>query len=140
MQYEAGLGETESLYAWSISINNIGGFLGAILGGVVSHTIPYWYAFFISLLFHIVGFLLYGLAKYGWMIILARLFTGVFTGLQRALAFAYFGVSYQHYIETLKTAGKKESDRLCRIKDVLFTLFTVSSSIGLLLGAGVFLQ
>ena len=79
---------------------------------------------------------MYGLAKHVWMIVLSRLFTGVFTGLQRALAFAYFGVTYQHYVETLQTARKKESAKLCRVKDVLFTLFTVSASIGLLLGSG----
>lgn len=136
IQYEPGLGGSESIYAWSISVNNIGGFFGAILGGLLSHLIPYWYSFLISLFFHILGFLLYGLAKHGWMIILSRLLTGVFNGLQRTLAFAYFGESYQHYVETLQSAGKKESDKLCRVKDVLFTLFTVSTGIGLLLGAG----
>ena len=138
LQYEPGLGGSEYLYAWSISVNNIGGFLGALLGVLFSNFIPYWYGFLFSLLCHITGFLLYGLAQYGWMILLSRLLAGIFTGLQRALAFSYFSVSYEHYVTTIESAGMKESKSFCRVKDVLFSLYTVSTSIGLLVGAGIY--
>ena len=69
---------SESVYAWSVSVNNIGGFLGGITGGILASTIPYWYSFLIALLFNVVGFLIYATSQYGWMIIVQDSWLGHF--------------------------------------------------------------
>lgn len=105
-QFEPGLGVNENVYAWSVSVNDIGGFLGGLLGGVLASTVPYWYGFLIALIFNVAGFLIYGTARAGWMIILARLLIGTFSGLQRSLVYAYIGVSYQLYVKMKQHSGK----------------------------------
>ena len=64
--------------------------------------------------------------------IVSRLLTGIFCGLHRSLAFAYFAVTYEYYI-----SETQESKKYCRIKDLLFALYTVSTSLGFLVGAGM---
>ena len=131
MQFELGLGLSEEFYSWVISINNIGGFLGGIAGMIFTTTLPYWFSFMISLACHTAGFLLYATVSHGWMLIIGRLLVGIFSGLHRSLSFAYFAVTYEFYI-----SEKEESKKYCRIKDILFSLYTVSTSFGFLIGAG----
>lgn len=94
--------------------------------------LPYWFSFMISLACHTFGFLLYAVVTQGWMMIVSRFLTGIFCGLHRALAFAYFAVTYEYYI-----SETQESKKYCRIKDLLFALYTVSTSLGFLVGAGM---
>ena len=119
-----------------ISVNNIGGFLGGIAGVILSSYLPYWFSFMISVVCHTVGFLLYAVVTHGWMLVIGRLLVGIFTGLHRALTFAYFAVTYEYYI-TMKE--DLESKKYCRIKDILFALYTVSTSLGYLIGAGMYM-
>ena len=127
----------ENVYAWSVSVSNIGGFLGGLIGGVLASTVPYWYGFLIALLFNAFGFLIYGTARAGWMIILARLLIGIFSGLQRSLVYAYIGVSYQLYVKMKQHTGKKVNvTKYCRVKDIVFSLYTISTSAGYFIGAG----
>lgn len=84
-----------------------------------------------------IGFLIYGTAQHEWMVILARLLVGIFTGLQHTFVYAYFGVSYQRYVELLRSTGKKVNTmKYCRAKDILFSLYTITTSIGYFLGSG----
>ena len=125
---------SEEFYSWVISVNNMGGFLGGIAGVVLSSTLPYWFSFMISVVCHTVGFLLYAVVTHGWMLVIGRLLVGIFTGLHRSLTFAYFAVTYEYYISM---NGDLESKNYCRIKDILFALYTVSTSLGYLIGAGM---
>ena len=118
-----------------ISVNNIGGFLGGIAGVILSSTLPYWFSFMISVTCHTVGFLFYAVVvTHEWMLVVGRLLVGIFTGLHRSLTFAYFAVTYEYYISM---KGDLESKKHCRIKDMLFALYTVSTSVGYLIGAGI---
>lgn len=132
MQFEVGLGLSEGFYSWAISVSNIGSFLGSIVGMVSATILPYWFGFMISLACHIIGFLLYAVVTHGWMLITGRLLVGVFNRLYRSLTFAYFAVTYEYYI-----SEHQESKEYCRIKDVLFSLMTVSTSLGYLIGTGM---
>ena len=128
---------SDNVYAWSVSVNNIGGLLGGLSGGALACFVPYWYGLLVALLFNVVGFLIYAIAQQGWMIILARLLIGIFSGLQRSLVFAYISVSYQSYVETKRYAGKKVNlTKYCRVKDLVFSLYTISASAGFFVGSG----
>lgn len=124
---------SEDFYSWVISVNNIGGFIGGVGGVILTTFLPYWFSFMISVACHTVGFILYAVVTHGWMLIVGRLLVGIFTGLHRSLAFAYFAVTYEFYIKE-----KHESKKLCRVKDLLFAMYTVSTSIGYLIGAGIY--
>ena len=131
LQFEPGLGLSEGFYSWVISVKNIGGFLGGTAGVIFTTFLPYWFSFMISVACHTLGFLLYAVVTQGWMLIVGRLLVGIFTGLHRSLTFAYFAVTYEYYLREYK-----ESKQYCRVKDLLFALYTVSKSLGSLIGAG----
>ena len=64
---------------------------------------------------------------------------GTFSGLQHSLVYAYIGVSYQQYIDIRRQAGMKISPaKYCRVKDIVFSLYTISTSAGYFLGSGIF--
>ena len=134
MQFEPGLGESAVFYSWVISVSNIGGFLGGILGMLCTTMVPYWFSFMMSLASHTFGFLLYAIVTQGWMLIIGRLLAGIFCGLHRSLTFSYFAVTYEYYISE---NPDWDSKKYCRIKDLLFALYTVSTSLGYLIGAGI---
>ena len=138
IQIEAGLGLSERFYHVAISALSIGQLLGAMMASIVSDRIPLWYSTMATLLCHIVGFVVYAIATSGWMIIVARLLSGMFIGIQVVLSLAYFGVSYLRYLEVLEPEERtKEEGKTTRVKDILFALFAVSENVGNLIGPGL---
>ena len=137
-QIEAGLGLSERFYHVAISAFSIGELLGAMTASIVSSRVPLWYRTMAALLCHITSFVVYGLATSGWMIVLARLLSGIFIGLQTVLSLTYFGVSYQHYLEVLEPEERtKEEEKTTRVKDTLFAFYAFSANIGSLIGPGL---
>ena len=138
IQIEAGLGLSERFYHVAISALRIGQLLGAMMASIVSGRIPLWYSTMATLLCHITGFVVYAMATSGWMIIVARLLSGMFIGIQVVLSLAYFGVSYLRYLEVLEPEERtKEEGKTTRVKDILFALFAVSENVGNLIGPGL---
>ena len=138
IQIEAGLGLSERFYHVAISALRIGQLLGAMMASIVSGRIPLWYSTMATLLCHITGFVVYAMATSGWMIIVARLLSGMFIGMQVVLSLAYFGVSYLRYLEVLEPEERtKEEGKTTRVKDTLFALYAVSENVGNLIGPGL---
>ena len=138
LQIESNLGLSERFYHVVVSSFFIGEFLGASIGGVLSSIIPFWYSAMGALLFHTVGFLIYATAVNGWMVIVARILTGFFAGLQVVTILTYFGVSYQHYLDVIGTEErKKEEASTTRVKDQLFAIYMLVGNVGTLFGPGL---
>ena len=114
----------------------VGELLGAFIGSI--GRLPLWYNTMAALLCHIVSFVVYAMATNGWMIIVARVLSGTFVGMQSVLTLAYFGVSYQHYLEVLGPEERtKEEGKTTRMKDILFVFYAVSGNLGTLIGPGL---
>ena len=140
LQIEPELGLSERFYHIAVSSFFIGEFLGALIAGILSSKVPFWYSAMGALLFHTVGFVIYATAVNGWMIIVARILTGFFAGLQVVTILAYFGVSYQHYLDVIGTKErKKEEAKATRLKDQLFAFYMVTANAGILFGPGLIL-
>ena len=138
LQIEAGLGLSESFYHVAISAFSIGELLGAMTASIVSSRIPLWYSTMAALLCHITGFVVYAMATSGWMMIVARVLSGTFIGLQTVLVLTYFGMSYQHYLEVLGPEERtKEEGKTTRVKDTLFAFYSFSANMGTLIGPGL---
>ena len=138
MQVEAGLGLSESFYHYAISSFSIGEFLGAVIAGITTGRVPFWYSAMGALLCHIVGFTLYATSVSGWMIIMARVLSGTFVGLQSVISFTYFGVSYQYYLELLGPEGRRrEEAKTTQVKDLLFAFYAVAANLATLFGPGL---
>ena len=136
LQIEAGLGLSEGFYHVAMLALNVGELFGAFIGSI--GRIPLWYSTMAGLLCHITGFVVYGLATSGWMMIVAQVLSGIFVGMQSVPSLAYFGVSYQHYLEVLGPEERtKEEGKTTRVKDMLFVFYSVSANIGTLIGPGL---
>ena len=136
LQIEAGLGLSEGFYHVAMLALNVGELLGAFIGSI--GRLPLWYNTMAGLLCHITGFVVYGLATSGWMMIVARVLAGMPLGMQRVPSLAYFGVSYLHYLEVLEPEERtKEEGKTTRVKDMLFVFYAVSANIGTLIGPGL---
>ena len=138
MQIEAGLGLSESFYHSAISAFSIGELLGAVIGGITTGRVPFWYSAMAALLCHILGFVIYATSMSGWMIYVARIISGMFVGLQIVVLFTYFGMSYQHYLELIGPEGRRrEEAKTTRVKDLLFAFYAVAANFGYLFGPGL---
>ena len=138
IQIDAGLGLSERFYHVAISAFSIGQLLGAMTASIVSSRVPLWYSTMAGLLCHITGFAVYAMATSGWMMIVARILSGMLVGMQRVPSLAYFGVSYLHYLEVLEPEERtKEEGKTTRVKDTLFALYAVSENMGHLIGPGL---
>ena len=90
-----------------------------------------------GLVSYVVGYLFYATAVHGSMMLLARLFAGVYNGVTHTLVYAYFGQSFVEYVAALK-----ELNRDChpRCKDMLFSLHGISMSLGYIVGLGMIIE
>lgn len=85
---------------------------------------------------HTGSYIIYAVTTSPWLILVSKLFSGVFIGMEMTLAFAYFGESYEDYKAALKELGKKEG----RVKDRLFALHSIGVNVGYLFGPGTNLK
>ena len=133
---EPGLQEPESFYSWTFAVHFIGFTISGVVAGALINWIPFWYLLFSSTLAHVTGCLLYALAADGWMMILARLLTGISMGSIHTLTPAYFGVSFETYANNMKTLEKYKEKRAARVKGYVFSLYIIGKSLGQVIGAG----
>ena len=129
---------SEKFYHVAVSSFSTGEIPAALILGILSSRIPFWYSAMGALLCYTIGYVLFAIAVSGWMIVVARVLIGMFTGLQVVIIFAYFGVSYQHYLDNLEPKErKKEEAKTTRVKDQLFGFEAVVANVGSLFGPGL---
>lgn len=133
---EPGLQQSETFYSWTFTVFFIGFTISGVVAGMLTNWIPYCYLFFFSSLAHVIGYMLYALATNGWVMILGRLLAGISMGSVTTLAFAYYGVSFEEYVDNLKILEEYEEKRATRIKGFVFCLYTVGKTVGQTVGAG----
>ena len=134
---EAGLGMSEQFYSWAISVFNIGAVIGALLNGILSKFLPYWYLVLSSLIMHTLGYVLYAIATSGWHIILSKFLSGLFVGAESTLGFAYISESNADYQAAIIELGEDDK-KATRVKHTLFALQSLGSNIGYILGPGMY--
>ena len=134
MQFEFGLGQSESFYSWLLATYSIGGFVGATLSGLLVMYFPYSYLYIVSLLAHIVGFTLCATTYEDWLIMIAIFLSGCFAGAEITLAYSYASESSVEYIELMRKSKKKvEADTLSRVRSYRFALQSVAYLVGSLI-------
>ena len=133
---EPGLHQSESMYAWIFTFFFTGFSISGLLAGLLANWIPYWYLFFLTILIHIVAYLLYAMATSGLVMMLARALAGAAMGSGTTLVFAYFGVSFETYIDNLKILEDYEKKQYSRWKGFVFSLYTLGKTAGELIGVG----
>ena len=70
------------------------------------------------------------------MVLISRALSGLAVGLSVAVAFTYFGVSYEKYVEDLKALDRFDEKRVVRTKGFVFSLFNIGNTLGFGVGGG----
>ncbi len=136
---EAGLGESELFYSLIIAFVYIGSVFGGFFSAFLIKFIPYWYLFIFFISAHILGFVLYGVASQGWMLMLAMALVGVFTGSEVTLVFNYATDMSFMYVSAFKERGETfecDTTKAVQIRNYLYATHTFGYSIGFIIGSG----
>ena len=136
-QIEPGLQLSENFYSLTYSVMFAGHTVSAIACGLTFNFVPTWYLFLTAILSHTVSYILYALAVDGWTMLLSRAMSGVAVGITVASTFAYFGVSFEKYVEDLKELDKFDKKRVTRVKGFVFSLFNIGNALGYVIGGGM---
>ncbi len=133
-----GLGESESYYSWQFVAYNVGTLSAAIVFALSERLmIPYWYLLLGNLLTHVIGFLIRAISYQPGLIVLSSYLAGVFPGGHYAITFTYIAKSVVEYEKLLKLqSGDKAIGRGASIRNQLFSLYVVISSLGTIIGNG----
>ena len=103
--------------------------------------IPYWYLVVLTITINIIGYLIYLLTTVGWMILLARLLIGGFSGMTDTIVLAYFSEREQEYKQLQDSHNELGSSdlKICRdgVKEMLFALCQLAITVAFLFGTGV---
>lgn len=76
IQIQPGLGLSETWYSWIVSVQSLGELVGAIAAGIVLRWLYTKYLMLSALALCGCGGLLYGVGRYGWMLLIGtHLFT-----------------------------------------------------------------
>lgn len=72
-QIQPGLGLSETWYTWIISIGSIGELIGAVTFGMLSRRVYIKWLILMSLFIAFSGGVLFGIGKYGWMLLIGEI-------------------------------------------------------------------
>jgi len=114
---------------------NFGAFVGALGAGFLIKFLPYWHLMLAGLLLHTLGYILYAVTTHGWLILISKLLSGLFIGMEMTIALAYFAENSVNYQAALKEMGK-DKRTISGLRGKLFALDNIAVNIGYLLGPG----
>ena len=133
---EPGLEESETFYTLTYTVLFFGHATGSIISGILFNCIPTWYLFLFSTISCILGYLIYALATTSWMMLVARGLAGIQLGSSTALAFAYFGISFEKFRENVKALREYDEKKMTRTRKYLFSTYSIGSLLGKFFGLG----
>ena len=142
LQIPPGLGRSEFFYSWTITIYSLGEVIMAPLAGYSTRIIPYWYILATGVLMQTFGYIIYAVASGGWMLLLARLLAGGYSGIIETISYSYVSEKEQDYREAYFQVHKQDLDKkngrlkLPNMKEKVFSLLTIVVAFAYLLGPG----
>ncbi len=142
MQVEAGLGESELFYSLVIASLFAGSIVRAFLAGFLVKCVPYWYLLNCFICADIFGFLLYGIASQGWMMIVAMILVGLFTGGELTLAFNYTTEMNFMYVSVFKDRGETydcDKTKNIHFRNYLYVIHSFGTCTGYVIATGQYM-
>jgi MFS family permease len=123
---QPGLGLSETWYSWIVSIQSIGELAGAIAISLLLRWFYTKYLMLISLAVCGGGGVLYGVGKYGWMLLIGRFLMGSCQGAVTVILRTYIGETSSTIIASLPPEQREKSTLKYTAFFVTFTVCTLS--------------
>ena len=146
LQKPSGLGMSENMYLWAVTVYNIGFVLLALVTGIVLAFAPFLHVFSVALLLYLSGSLLYAISTNGAMIIVSQFLAGAYNGILLTASLAYISsreFNFQDaYILKVTKGGKansvgKKLQHHPRVKETTFSLLSFAVTAAYLVGPGM---
>ena len=102
-----GLGQSEVLYSWAVTVHSVGVFIASPIAGQLVRLLSYRLCILIASSFLLLGSLIYAFTTRYWMIIVARLLLGAFEGFAVVVLYSYVGKTTAEQSITFKKKKSK---------------------------------
>ncbi len=136
MQEEAepGLGMSELFYSVLMTSFFGGEVVGGLIPGFLVSCIPHWYQFLFAISLHTIGYVLYGVATNGWVLMVGMFLAGYYLGAQITLSMTYATELSVNYVNLLEGKNTKEDfdyqTKVVRTRNFLYAIHSIGFSIG----------
>ena len=131
VRFWPGLGESETIYAWTLTAFSTGEVVGAPFAAILIQSFPYIISPLVASLLYTIGGVIYALADQGWMVIVGRFVSGFACTISAVLQTSYIGEMGTKVDQVRKRRGKKYL-----IKDILYIAYSFLINIGYFLTYG----
>ncbi len=98
--------------------------------------VPYWYLWLFTLTSHIFGNILYSTGNQAWVIMIARLLVGCFTGASLTLSVSYVSTSSETYIKAKSGVNEINIKDVAHLRSVMLSIVSVAFAAGFVIGPG----
>ncbi|XP_064401403.1 uncharacterized protein LOC135347364 isoform X4 [Halichondria panicea] len=142
-QVEPGLDESETMYALLITIYSYGELTGGLLLGFLTKCIPNWYQFVFAISLHTIGYVLYGVATNGGILMIGMFLAGYYLGAQITLSMNYATEMSVEYVNLLKEVKNEKDEnfeyekKVVKTRNFLYSVYSIGFSVGLVVGPSV---
>ncbi len=133
------MGESELFYSVVVGSLQLSSIIGGFLSAFLIKLVPYWYQYVFFLCCNSLGFVLYGVANQGWVLLLGMSLAGIYLGAEVSLGFNYATDMSTEYVQLLKERGEVfecEKIKAIKVRNYLYAFHTVGYSVGSLVGTG----
>ena len=137
---EPGLDESETMYALLITIYSCGELTGGLLSGFLTKCIPNWYQFVFAISLHTIGYVLYGVATNGGILMIGMFLAGYYLGAQITLSMNYATEMSVEYVNLLKEVMNEKDEnfeyekKVVKTRNFLYSVYSIGFSVGLVVG------
>ena len=131
-----GLEETEAFYSLTIAIFSVGELIASLVFSALSSWhIKLKHLMLFGLLLLVTGGLFYGVAQYGWMVLVGRFLQGLHLGAHSTLLRIYIGETSNTVRDILQEDSEKS-----QLKNTNFLLSFIMGTTGIASGPGTYIQ
>jgi MFS family permease len=127
---QPGLGLSETWYSWIVSIISVGELAGAVATSVLMRKVFIKFLMLANLSLCAFGGLLYGVGKYGWMLLIGRFFIGYYIGAVTVVLRTYVGETCSTVIAAMPPEKREKSNLKNTAFFATFIVCTMSSLSG----------
>ncbi len=127
------------MYSLLVTILSCGEVVGGLMSGFFTKCIPHWYQFMFAISLHTIGYVLYGIATNGWVLMVGMFLAGYYLGAQITLSMTYATELSGKYV-TLTNKEKNDcidyEKKVVKTRNFLFAIHSIGYSIGYVVGPG----
>jgi len=114
--------------------------MSGLISAFLISVVPYWYQFVFFLSTKVFGFVLYGIANQGWVVLLGLFMAGMFNGAEVTLGFHYATDLSSKFTDAYLKRGDVIDDKdkkAVKLRNYFYAVHTGGYTLGFSIGTGI---